>query len=338
MTLDLVSESTFLALLSVYVRRSFPPITVEGTAMNQHQETGSQMPIYFSPDFVVDGGFDTISKAGELAHLLTVNPIPGTEVVSPAPATRSDIVAVHDEFYVDQVLNGCGGQFSGDDESATSVLATTGGVLRAVEAVLENGGCAGSLSSGLHHAKYDSSSGFCTFNGLVIGARRALKLGAQRVLILDLDAHCGGGTKELIGLLRDQNIDGIEQVDVSVSSFDQYHNAPFAQLKIVGASEYLSTIEQSLSDIADPQSIDLVIYNAGMDPHEKAGGVTGINTEVIRRREAMVFEWSKSHNLPIVWVLAGGYSGDSFTKRDVAELHRITAEEAARVYAGIATS
>jgi acetoin utilization deacetylase AcuC-like enzyme len=37
-----------------------------------------------------------------------------------------------------------------------------------------------------------------------------LKLGARRVLILDLDAHCGGGTKELIGLLRDQNIDGIE--------------------------------------------------------------------------------------------------------------------------------
>jgi acetoin utilization deacetylase AcuC-like enzyme len=245
---------------------------------------------------------------------------------------------VHDEHYVDQVLNGRGGQFSGEDESATSVLATTGGVLRAVETVLENGGCAGSLSSGLHHAKYDSSSGFCTFNGLVIGARRALQLGARRVLILDLDAHCGGGTKELIGLLRDQNIDGIEQVDVSVSSFDQYHNASFAQLKIVGASEYLPTIEQSLSDIADPQSIDLVIYNAGMDPHEKAGGVTGINDEVIRRREAMVFEWAKSHNLPIVWVLAGGYSSQSFTKRDVAALHRITAEEAARVYAQVATS
>jgi acetoin utilization deacetylase AcuC-like enzyme len=301
--------------------------------MNQHH-----MSIYFSSEFVVDGGFDTVSKAGELARLLTANPIARTEIISPAPATRSDVVAVHDEHYVDQVLNGRGGQFSGEDESATSVLATTGGVLRAVETVLENGGCAGSLSSGLHHAKYDSSSGFCTFNGLVIGARRALKLGARRVLILDLDAHCGGGTKELIGLLRDQNIDGIEQVDVSVSSFDQYHNASFAQLKIVGASEYLPTIEQSLSDIADPQSIDLVIYNAGMDPHEKAGGVTGINDEVIRRREAMVFEWAKSHNLPIVWVLAGGYSSQSFTKRDVAALHRITAEEAARVYAQVATS
>ena len=302
---------------------------------NQHHVTGSQMPIYFSPDFVVEGGFDTISKAGELAHSLTVNPIAGTEIVSPAPATRRDIVAVHDEHYVDQVLNGRSGQFSGDDESATSVLASTGGVLRAVETVLENGGCAGSLSSGLHHAKYDSSSGYCTFNGLVIGARQALKLGARRVLILDLDAHCGGGTKELIGLLRDQDIDGIEQVDVSVSSFDQYHNASFAQLKIVGASEYLPTIEQSLSDIADPQSIDLVIYNAGMDPHEKAGGVTGITDRVIRQREAMVFEWAKSHALPIVWVLAGGYSGGSFTKGHVAALHRITAEEAARVYLNV---
>jgi acetoin utilization deacetylase AcuC-like enzyme len=189
----------------------------------------------------------------------------------------------------------------------------------------------------LHHAKHDRGSGYCTFNGLVIGARRALSLGAKRVLILDLDAHCGGGTKELIGLLRDQTIDGIEQVDVSVSSFDQYHNSSFAQLKIVGASEYLDTIKNSLAEIADPQSIDLVIYNAGMDPHEKAGGVTGITDRVIRQREAMVFEWAKSHELPIVWVLAGGYSGGSFTKRDVARLHRITVEESARVYAEVAT-
>jgi hypothetical protein len=105
--------------------------------MNQHH-----MSIYFSSEFVVDGGFDTVSKAGELARLLTANPIARTEIISPAPATRSDIVAVHDEHYVDQVLNGRGGQFSGEDESATSVLATTGGVLRAVETVLENGGCA----------------------------------------------------------------------------------------------------------------------------------------------------------------------------------------------------
>jgi acetoin utilization deacetylase AcuC-like enzyme len=293
--------------------------------------------IFYSDDFVVDGAFDTIGKAHELAKLLNESPILGTVIVNPRPATRADIVLVHDEHYVDEVLCGHRGEFAGDDESATSVLATTGGVLRAVETVLKQGGCAGSLSSGLHHAKYDQSSGHCTFNGLVIGARQALTLGAKRVLILDLDAHCGGGTKELIGLLRDQNIDGIEQVDVSVSSFDQYHNSAFAQLKIVGASEYLGTINNSLAEIVDPQSIDLVIYNAGMDPHEKAGGVTGITDRVIRQREAMVFEWAKSHALPIIWVLAGGYSGGSFTKRDVARLHRITVEESARVYAEVAT-
>ncbi|MEI7507133.1 MAG: hypothetical protein WCK23_09980 [Actinomycetes bacterium] len=303
--------------------------------MNNQKKCSGQsiMSVFYSPDYVIDGAFDTIGKAGELADILTQDPVAGTRIVNPASATRADIVSVHDKTYVDRVLNGHGGQFSSDDESAVSVLATTGGVLRAVETVLENGGCAGSLSSGLHHAKYDRGSGYCTFNGLVIGARRALSLGGKRVLILDLDAHCGGGTKELIGLLRDQDIDGIEQVDVSVSSFDQYHDSPFAQLKIVGASEYLDTIQHSLSEIVDPQSIDLVIYNAGMDPHEKAGGVTGITDRVIRQREAMVFEWAKSFDLPIVWVLAGGYSGGSFTKRDVAKLHRITVEESARVYA-----
>lgn len=305
--------------------------------MNNHQPAANAAPvtIFFSPDYVVEGGFDTVGKAGELVDQLNSKPVFGTCISSPAPATRSDIVAVHDEDYVDNVLSGRGGQFSGEDESATSVLATTGGVLRAVETVLENGGCAGSLSSGLHHAKYDHGSGYCTFNGLVIGARRALTLGAKRVLILDLDAHCGGGTKELIGLLRDQNIDGIEQLDISVSSFDKYHDSTFARLKIVGANEYLSQIEQSLDEIVDARSIDLIIYNAGMDPHERAGGLRGITTEAIRRREAMVFEWAKSHDLPIVWVLAGGYSGESFTKRDVAALHRITVEEAARVYVGV---
>lgn len=319
-------------VIEISSQYSFPLAGWKGTPMNQ------PVSIFYSDDFVVEGAFDTIGKAGELADLLTVDPVAGTRIVNPAPATRGDIVSVHDETYVDRVLNGHSGQFSSDDESAVSVLATTGGVLRAVETVLENGGCAGSLSSGLHHAKHDRGSGYCTFNGLVIGARRALSLGAKRVLILDLDAHCGGGTKELIGLLRDQDIDGIEQVDVSVSSFDQYYNSSFAQLKIVGASEYLPTIEQSLSGIADPQSIDLVIYNAGMDPHEKAGGVTRITDRVIRQREAMVFEWAKSHALPIVWVLAGGYSSGSFTKRDVARLHRITVEESARVYAEVATN
>jgi hypothetical protein len=45
---------------------------------NQHHESEPQMAIYFSPKFIVEGGFDTVSKAGELARLLTANPIART--------------------------------------------------------------------------------------------------------------------------------------------------------------------------------------------------------------------------------------------------------------------
>lgn len=74
------------------------------------------------------------------------------------------------------------------------VLATNGGVVAAAISALEHG-TAGSLSSGLHHARRETGEGFCTFNGLAIAAREALSAGARSVLILDLDAHFGGGTQ-----------------------------------------------------------------------------------------------------------------------------------------------
>lgn len=298
----------------------------------------NQVVIFYSPDYTVENGFDTIAKSGELFGLLVENPVRGTILVEPAPATRSDIVSIHEESYVDRVLNGSAGQFSnndpfsGIDQAATSVLASTGGVLRAVETVRTHGGCACSLSSGLHHAKFDRGEGYCTFNGLVIGALRAIDLGAQRVVIIDFDAHCGGGTTQLIGLLRERGIAGIEHFDVSVSTYDQYNSTEYAQLKIVTATNYLDTIARTLAEIPHPRTVDLVIYNAGMDPHEKAGGPQGISTSVIRQRENKVFQWVKTNDLPIAWVLAGGYSRGSFTQRDVAALHRITIEEAARAY------
>ena len=57
---------------------------------------------------------------------------------------------------------------------------------------------AGALSSGLHHASTERGNGFCTFNGLALAARALMDGGANHVLILDLDAHCEGGTYEIV--------------------------------------------------------------------------------------------------------------------------------------------
>ena len=46
-------------------------------------------------------------------------------------------------------------------------------------------GVAGSLSSGLHHARRERGDGYCTFNGLAIAAGEALTAGAASVLYPD---------------------------------------------------------------------------------------------------------------------------------------------------------
>ena len=77
-----------------------------------------------------------------------------------------------------------------------------------------------------------------------------------------------------------------------------------------------------------PDSIDLVLYNAGVDAHEHAGGLRGVTTEVIRRREHRVVEWCQSYGLPVAFVLAGGYAGGEFGMGNVAGLHLLLIDAA----------
>ena len=119
----------------------------------------------------------------------------------------------------------------------------------------------------------------------------------------------------------------IEQVDVSVVRYDTYESRRDAVLLLATGEDYLERCAQALEYVLDPDDVDLVIYNAGMDPHEDAGGVAGITTEVLAMREHMLFDWAARHDVPVAWVLAGGYTG-RFDLAGVAELHCLTAEAA----------
>jgi acetoin utilization deacetylase AcuC-like enzyme len=295
------------------------------------------MRLFYDPTYNATGSsFDTVSKADHLAADLVSNPIPGVELVSPTPVSDAELLGVHDPEYIEAVRTGEpfslaeAAGVSWDEDLDGAVRASTGGVRDAVLAAYTaaaNGGSAvsGSLSSGLHHARFETGVGFCTFNGLVIGARAALRAGARRVLVLDLDAHCGGGT---VSLIEGLGLVGVEQVDVSVSTYDTYRNIEQARLYMASGSDYLDVVTGALADIDDPGSIDLVIYNAGMDPHEDAGGVWGIDTAVLARREELVFAWAAELGLPTAFVLAGGYTGP-IDMRGLVGLHRLTIEAAA---------
>ena len=190
--------------------------------------------IFYSPQYVGSAhAFETTRKAKWVADSLGSAPIRGIELVSPPSLSYETLVQVHDPAYVDAVQTGVPRDlaesqgFGWDAGLWSMVLASNGGAVAAGLAALQSG-VAGSLSSGLHHARRDHGAGFCTFNGLAIAAREALAAGAASVLILDLDAHCGGGTASLIA-----EEPRIWQVDVSVCDFDRYESRERARLQIV---------------------------------------------------------------------------------------------------------
>jgi acetoin utilization deacetylase AcuC-like enzyme len=152
-----------------------------------------------------------------------------------------------------------------------------------------------------------------TFNGLVLAARAALDAGARTVLILDLDAHCGGGTHELI-----HGNERIWQMDVSVNAFDRYEPLGNNQLEMVyDGSRYLPTIERKLTWLErEAPRFDICLYNAGMDPFWgcEIGGMQGVTQKVLRDREAAVFSWCRMRNVPSAFVLAGGYLGQQLER------------------------
>ncbi|MDQ2959993.1 MAG: hypothetical protein M3R48_02950 [Candidatus Dormibacteraeota bacterium] len=280
-------------------------------------------------------GADTMRKASWIAESLSVDPMPAVELVAPLALTSSELQAVHDRAFVEAVRTGRpltlaeSQGFDWDPGMWVSVSSSNGGAVAAALAALDDG-VAGSLSSGLHHARADTGHGYCTFNGLALAARTVLDRRPGRVLIVDLDAHCGGGTASLVA---DQQ--RIHQVDVAVDYFDHYAPSPGRiELELVRtAGDYLETVDATLATAAQRGPWELVLYNAGMDPYEgcDVGGLRGITEDLLADRENLVFRWAASHGWPIAFVIAGGYVGSRLSRGTLVRLHRHTLSAAAAV-------
>ncbi len=185
------------------------------------------MKVLYSDAFVAAGeDFDTTRKAAWVAESLRARPVPGADLVEPAPLDAEQLETVHAPDYVRAVRTGDprslaeSNGLGWDAGLWTAVCASNGGVVEAALHALQTGSNAGALSSGLHHARRSSGGGFCTFNGIALAVHAVTaQPGEQpkRVLILDLDAHCGGGTYSLV-----REIPGVVQTDISVCRTDFY--------------------------------------------------------------------------------------------------------------------
>jgi acetoin utilization deacetylase AcuC-like enzyme len=287
------------------------------------------VPVFYRPEYALAAfSFETTRKARWVADSLAGAGLEGIQLTPPDLLTEPDLLTIHDPGYVTAVRTGQPRWmaetqgFRWDPGMWPMVLASNGGAVAAALAAMQTG-IAGSLSSGMHHARRARGNGYCTFNGLVLAARTALAAGAKNVLIVDLDAHCGGGTNELIG-----SHPNVWIVDVAVNAFDRYAPVGHNTLDVVTAArDYLPTVRSRLQALPNrAPAFDVCLYNAGMDPHEGCpiGGLAGITRGVLLERESLVFDWCRRRGLPLAFVLAGGYVGPRLTQGGLTDLHRLT--------------
>lgn len=126
-------------------------------------------------------------------------------------ATIEDLLRAHDQDYLDQVRSlipqnkGELAHISEDTivsaDSWTAALESAGCVLQAVDAVvggkLTNAFCC--VRPPGHHAHRNKAEGFCIFNNVAIAALYAKEvLKIDRIAVLDIDAHHGDGTENIL--------------------------------------------------------------------------------------------------------------------------------------------
>lgn len=138
-------------------------------------------------------------------------------VLLPAPvASDEQLATVHDAELIEAVRAasspatrttardlaafGLGGEdtpvFDGIHEASARLV---GGTLTALEAVVRGDvDRAVSFSGGMHHARAAQAAGFCVYNDAAIGILRALALGEERVVYVDLDVHHGDGVERAL--------------------------------------------------------------------------------------------------------------------------------------------
>jgi len=277
--------------------------------------------------------FDTTRKSAVVAEAIRAGRVPGVDLVEPSdhlPAAEAAISEVHDATYVKALQTGepdwlaRGNGFPWDPGIWTMAIHSTAGILAAVDEAVATGGPSGSLSSGLHHARRDRGSGFCTVNGLAVAVHHVLDGeaagvlgGAGTVAILDVDAHCGGGTESLVG--ADPRV---VHLDLSTSGFDAYEPSGAGVLEVVRSDDgdYLAELDRMLDRL--PDEAGLVLVNAGMDPHP------GISFATLAERERRIAE--RCRRRPTAFVLAGGYTS-SMSEERLVDLHLLTVEAMANL-------
>jgi acetoin utilization deacetylase AcuC-like enzyme len=267
--------------------------------------------------------------------------LPEVEIAAPDPVSEPDLARVHSPDYISAIRTGQprelaeSQKFPWSPELFPSVCLTNGGVLAAARVALGHATSA-ALASGFHHSCADHGEGFCTFNGLVVALEALRAEGKIRTAaVLDLDLHYGNGTASLAATrpwLRALSIYGndywqnICYRDVRERRHADGVNHFSVPMIPSGGSDrgvLMEALDQNLGWLLAEGRPDILLYQAGADPlRDDPYSPLDLSHEDLMERDRMVFEFAKSNDLPVAWVLAGGYSKDI---RKVVDVHVNTA-------------
>ena len=244
---------------------------------------------------------------------------------APKPCPREWLEAVHDPEYVDEVFRVAVPRekerrigFPVTERIRDRVRHTNGGTWLAARLAQAHGYAANS-AAGSHHALADTGAGYCVFNDLAVASNRLIAQGnARRILIVDLDVHQGDGTASLTA--------GRE--DIFTLSLHAEKNFPVRKARSsrdVGLPDgldddgYMEVLDRHLPEILNGFAPDLVLYQAGVDPHvEDKLGRLSLSDAGLEARDRFVVRQSRQRGLPIASALGGGYGED---QRAVAARH-----------------
>ncbi|AZB72522.1 histone deacetylase family protein [Synechococcus elongatus] len=208
-----------------------------------------------------------------------------------------------------------------------------GGTILTARLALQHG-LACNLAGGTHHAFPDYGSGFCIFNDCAIAAKLLLQEElVERILIVDLDVHQGDGTA---WIFRDEPrvFTFSMHCEANFPARKQQSDCDVALAEGMEDDAYLQKLAHYLPDLLSQFRPDLVIYNAGVDPHagDRLGKLALTDTGLFRR-EMQVLETCVRQGYPVASVLGGGYCEDfdalvyrhSLCQRAASDVYRTAA-------------
>ncbi|MEM9439138.1 MAG: histone deacetylase [Pseudomonadota bacterium] len=207
-------------------------------------------------------------------------------------------------------------------------VAANGGTVLTARLALEHG-LACNTAGGSHHAFAEEGSGFCIFNDVAVAVSLLLDEGRiQRALVVDLDVHQGDGTAKIF------------EANDDVVTFSMHCRTNFPARKQTSSLDialepgtddplYLRRLEEALPTLLSMHRPDLVVFNAGVDPHhEDKLGRLDLTDQGLEQRERFVLETCRAQGIPVACVMGGGYTPDPMR---LAYLHTIVHRVASEI-------